>query len=165
MWDILQIPYAHACVVLTMKHLSIKTYVSHYYLNNTLHSIYENNMTCITQIKGCYIKGDRTNHISLNFSILTILKKMTTSQYNKFVQRITWQTFFTKSLPTATFEKLVHNIGMRWLTDLKWSQVLYLSAIGALMYLVNNSWPYIAFLVNLLARYSFSPTKNVLKWN
>jgi hypothetical protein len=35
----------------------------------------------------------------------------------------------------------------------------YLSAIRALMYLANNTRPDIAFVVNLLARYSASPTK------
>ena len=38
-------------------------------------------------------------------------------------------------------------------------EVSYLSAIGALMYLANNTRPDIAFSVNLLARYSSSPTK------
>ena len=42
-------------------------------------------------------------------------------------------------------------------------EVPYLSAIGALMYLANNTRPYIAFSVNLLARYSSSPTKR--HWN
>jgi hypothetical protein len=35
----------------------------------------------------------------------------------------------------------------------------YLSAIGALMYLANNTRPNIAFVVNLLARHSSAPTK------
>ena len=39
----------------------------------------------------------------------------------------------------------------------------YLSAIGALMYLTNYTRSDIAFLVNLLARYSSAPTK--MHWN
>ena len=35
----------------------------------------------------------------------------------------------------------------------------YLSAIGALMYLANGTRPDIAFVVNLLARFSLAPTK------
>ncbi|KAL0324891.1 UNVERIFIED_CONTAM: Retrovirus-related Pol polyprotein from transposon TNT 1-94 [Sesamum radiatum] len=42
-------------------------------------------------------------------------------------------------------------------------QVPYLNAIGALMYLANNTRPNIAFSVNLLARYSSTPTKR--HWN
>ncbi|XP_049382691.1 secreted RxLR effector protein 161-like [Solanum stenotomum] len=42
-------------------------------------------------------------------------------------------------------------------------EVPYLSAIGALMYLVNATRPDIAFSVNLLARYSSSPTRR--HWN
>ena len=38
-------------------------------------------------------------------------------------------------------------------------EVPYLSAIGALMYLANCTWPDIAFSVNLLARYSVVPTQ------
>ncbi|XP_074363985.1 secreted RxLR effector protein 161-like [Apium graveolens] len=38
-------------------------------------------------------------------------------------------------------------------------EVPYLSTIGALMYLVNNTRPDIAFSVNLLARFSYNPTK------
>ena len=38
-------------------------------------------------------------------------------------------------------------------------KVPYLSAIGALMYLANYTRSDIAFLVNLLARYSSAPTK------
>ncbi|KAL0345336.1 UNVERIFIED_CONTAM: Secreted RxLR effector protein [Sesamum radiatum] len=42
-------------------------------------------------------------------------------------------------------------------------EVPYLSAIGALMYLSNNTRPNMAFSVNLLARYSSIPTKR--HWN
>jgi len=40
-------------------------------------------------------------------------------------------------------------------------KVLYLSVIGALMYLANCTQPDITFSVNLLARYSSAPT---MKW-
>ena len=43
------------------------------------------------------------------------------------------------------------------------SEVPYLSAIGALMYLANTTMPDIAFVVNLLARYSYAPTRR--HWN
>ena len=42
-------------------------------------------------------------------------------------------------------------------------EIPYLSAIGALMYLANYTRPDIAFAVNLLARYSFAPTRR--HWN
>jgi hypothetical protein len=38
-------------------------------------------------------------------------------------------------------------------------EVPYLSAIGVLMYLSNNMRPDIIFSVNMLARYSFDPTR------
>ncbi|XP_070035628.1 secreted RxLR effector protein 161-like [Nicotiana tomentosiformis] len=42
-------------------------------------------------------------------------------------------------------------------------EVPYLSAIGALMYLANATRSDIAFSVNLLARYNYSPTRR--HWN
>ena len=42
-------------------------------------------------------------------------------------------------------------------------EVPYLSVIGALMYLANCTRPYIAFSINLLARYSSAPTRR--HWN
>jgi hypothetical protein len=43
------------------------------------------------------------------------------------------------------------------------SEYPYLSAIGLLMYLANNTRPDIAFAVNLLARYCAAPTMRY--WN
>ena len=42
-------------------------------------------------------------------------------------------------------------------------EVPYLSVVGALMYLANNTRPDIAFLVSVLVRYSSSPTRR--HWN
>jgi hypothetical protein len=43
------------------------------------------------------------------------------------------------------------------------SECPYLSVIGALMYLVNNTRPNIAFVVNLLSRYNSAPS--IRHWN
>ncbi|GJZ73156.1 copia protein [Tanacetum coccineum] len=47
--------------------------------------------------------------------------------------------------------------------DILCPEILYLSAIGALMYLASNTHPDIAFSVKLLARYSSEPTHR--HWN
>ncbi|XP_060216728.1 secreted RxLR effector protein 161-like [Lycium barbarum] len=47
--------------------------------------------------------------------------------------------------------------------ELLGAEIPYLSAIGTLMYLANNSRPDIAFSVSLLARFSSSPTRR--HWN
>ncbi|GJW40114.1 hypothetical protein Tco_0065959 [Tanacetum coccineum] len=49
--------------------------------------------------------------------------------------------------------------------DVLGPETLYLSAIGALMYLTNCTRPVISFAFNLLARFSSSPTKKALEWN
>ena len=46
--------------------------------------LHEDNVACITQIKGGFIKGDRTKHISLNSSILMSSKRKMRSMFNKF---------------------------------------------------------------------------------
>jgi hypothetical protein len=43
------------------------------------------------------------------------------------------------------------------------SEYSYLSVIGALIYLTNNTKPYITFAINLIARYSAAPTMRY--WN
>ena len=44
----------------------------------------EDNVVCIAQIKGGFIKGDKTKHISLNSSILISFKRKVRSMFNKF---------------------------------------------------------------------------------
>ena len=63
--------------------------------------IYKDNTICVTQIKGGYIKGDKTKHISLKFFAYNLAN------------------LFTKSLPTLTFEKLVYDISMRRVNKLQ----------------------------------------------
>ena len=79
-------------------------------------TLYEDNAACIVQLKNGYIKGDRTKHISPKFFFTHDLQK-------KGVQSIrstnNLADLFTKALPTATFERLVHSIGLRRLRDLK----------------------------------------------
>ena len=46
--------------------------------------LHEDNVACITQIKGGFIKGDRTKHISLNSSILMSFKRKVRLMFNRF---------------------------------------------------------------------------------
>ena len=46
--------------------------------------IYEDNAACVAQVKGGYIKGDRTKHISPKFSILTNSKKVDKLMLSRF---------------------------------------------------------------------------------
>ena len=46
--------------------------------------LHEDNAACIAQIKGGFIKGDRTKHISLNSFILMSSKRKVRSMFNIF---------------------------------------------------------------------------------
>ena len=46
--------------------------------------LHEDNVVCIAQIKGGFIKGDRTKHISLNSSILMSSERKVRSMFNRF---------------------------------------------------------------------------------
>ena len=46
--------------------------------------LHEDNVACIAQIKGGFIKGDRSKHISLNSSILMSFKRKVRSMFNIF---------------------------------------------------------------------------------
>ena len=80
-------------------------------ISNTTTTLYEDNAACIAQLKGGYIKGDRTKHISPKF-IYT---------HEIDIQQI-WSSdnpadLFTKALPATTFKKFLRQIGMRRLKD------------------------------------------------
>ena len=73
--------------------------------------------TCIAQIKGGY-KGNRTKHISPKLFYIYDLEENCDIRVQQICSKDNL-VLFTKSLHTATFEKLVHDIGMRGLKDLK----------------------------------------------
>ena len=80
--------------------------------------LFEDNAACIEQLKGGFIKGDRTNHISPKFFFTHDLQ----NQWDLDVQQIRSidnpADLFTKALPTTTLEKFVHKIDMRRLRDI-----------------------------------------------
>ena len=80
--------------------------------------LYEDNTACIAQVKGGYIKGDRTKHISPKFFFTHELQKKDDIDVQQIPSSDNLADLFTKALPTSTFEKLIHKIGMRRLKDL-----------------------------------------------
>ena len=82
-------------------------------------TLYEDNVACIVQLKNGYIKGDRTKHISPKFFFTHDLQKKGDITVQSIRLNNNLVDLFTKVLPTATFERLVHSIGMRRLRDLK----------------------------------------------
>ena len=81
--------------------------------------LFEDNSACIAQLKGGYIKGDRTKHISPKFFFTHDLQKNGEIDVQQIRSNENLADLLTKALPTSTFEKLVQKIGMRRLRDLK----------------------------------------------
>jgi hypothetical protein len=91
--------------------------LSEYHIKDSSIILYEDNAACITQIRGRYIKGHKTKHISPKFFYTHELQKSCDIDV-KQIQSSDNLTDFTKTLPTATFKNFVNNIGMRRLKDL-----------------------------------------------
>ncbi|XP_059315035.1 uncharacterized protein LOC132065594 [Lycium ferocissimum] len=70
-------------------------------------------LTCIAQLKGGFIKGDRTKHISPKLLFTHELQKKGDINVQQIRSCDNMADLFTTSLPTATFEKVVHKIGIR----------------------------------------------------
>ena len=87
-------------------------------VKNSPSILYEDNVACITQIRGGYIKGDRTKHIAPKFFYTHELQKSRDIDVKQIPSCNNLADMFTKPLLTVTFKKMVHNIGMRWLKDL-----------------------------------------------
>ena len=88
------------------------------YIKGSPTVLYEDNAACIAQIKGGYIKGDRTKHISPKFFFTHELQQKGDIDVHQIRSSDNLADLFTKALPTSTFEKLVHKIGMRRLREL-----------------------------------------------
>ena len=81
--------------------------------------LYEDNAACIAQLKGGYIKGDRTKHISPKLFFTHDLEENGDICIQKIQSSENPAYLFTKVLSTSTFEKFVRKIGMRRLRDLQ----------------------------------------------
>ncbi|KAL0549202.1 hypothetical protein IC582_013683 [Cucumis melo] len=81
--------------------------------------LFEYNTACIAQIKGGYIKGDRTKHILPKLFYVHNLEENGDISVQQISSKDNLADLFTKALLTSTFEKLVHNIGMQRLRELK----------------------------------------------
>ncbi|XP_060170698.1 secreted RxLR effector protein 161-like [Lycium barbarum] len=82
-------------------------------------TLYEDNATCIAQLRRGYIKGDRTKHISPKFCFTHDLQKKGEIDVQQVRSSDNLADLFTKALPTSIFEKLIYKIGMRRLRDIK----------------------------------------------
>ena len=81
--------------------------------------IFEDNTACIAPVRGGYIKGDRTTHISPKFFYTHELHQSRQIDVKQIRSTDNLADLFTKTLPTLTVEKLVYGIGMRRLCKLQ----------------------------------------------
>ena len=79
--------------------------------------LFEDNAACIVQIKGGYIKGDRTKHISPKFFYTHELQKNGEIDVQQIRSSDNLTNLFTKALPTSTFKKLIYKVGMGKVKD------------------------------------------------
>ena len=80
--------------------------------------LHEDNVACIAQIKGGFIKGDKTNHISPKFFYTHELQKNGEIDVQQIRSCNNLAYLFTKALPLTTLKKLKYDIGMQKLRDL-----------------------------------------------
>ena len=76
-------------------------------------TLFEDNTACIAQIKGGYIKGDKTKHISSKFFYIHELQKNSEIDVQQIRSSDNLADLFTKALLTSMFRKLRYKIEMR----------------------------------------------------
>lgn len=76
-------------------------------VRDSLIILYEDNVVCISQIKGEYIKCDIMKYISQKFFYTHKLKKDREIDFQQICLNDNMINLFTKALPNATIEKLV----------------------------------------------------------
>ena len=74
---------------------------------------YEDNAAYVRQMSNGYVKGNLTKHIAPKFFYPHEFQKNGVIIIEKVCSSDNLTYLFTKSLPTFTFEKYVHGIGMR----------------------------------------------------
>ena len=79
--------------------------------------LFEDNAACIVQIKGGYIKGDRTKHISPKFFYTHEIQKNGEIDVQQIRSSDNLAVLFTTALPTSTFKKLIYKVGMQKVKD------------------------------------------------
>ena len=87
--------------------------------NKTPTIVYEDNAACVAQLKGGYIKRDRTKHISPKFFFTHDFQQNGEINVQQIHSSDNLADLLTKTLLTSTFEKLRYKIGMRRLQDIK----------------------------------------------
>lgn len=75
--------------------------------------LYKDNIKCITQLKGEYIKGDITKYISPKKKITHDFQKKREIDVQQVHSSDKLVDMFTKTLPTSTFEKLRYKLMRR----------------------------------------------------
>ena len=97
--------------ILQLRGLSVQT--------KTPTIFYEDNVACISQLKGGYIKGGWTKHISPKFFFIHDLQQNGDINVQQIRLSDNLADLFTKASPTSTFEKLRYKIGMCRLQNIK----------------------------------------------
>ncbi|KAL6339966.1 hypothetical protein AAG906_038801 [Vitis piasezkii] len=87
-------------------------------INGNATVLHEDNVACIAQIKGGFIKGDKTKHISPKFFYTHELQKKGEIDVQQIRSCNNLADLFTKALPSTTLKKLRYDIGMQRLRDL-----------------------------------------------